>query len=65
MDINKSGYILPWRLSIMKTKEKECIALKRNGAAYVLKLLSGKSEQDELEFWATRTKRLRMLNSGK
>ncbi len=49
----------------MKSKEKKCIALKRNGAAHVLKLLSGKSEQDELEFWAARTRRLRTLNGGK
>ena len=43
----------------MKINEPECVALKRRGAEYVTQLLSGKSRQEELEFWSKRTKRLR------
>lgn len=43
----------------MTTREPECVALKRRGAEYVAQLLSGKSKQEELEFWAERTERLR------
>ena len=43
----------------MKTKESECVSLKRKGSDYVSKLLSGKSKHEELEFWAVRTERLR------
>jgi len=43
----------------MATRELECVALKRRGAEYVGQLLSGKSKQEELEFWSKRTERLR------
>ncbi len=49
----------------MKTKESQCVTLKRSGSDYVLKLLSGKSEQEELEFWTVRTKRLRALKTSR
>lgn len=39
----------------MKTHESECVALKRRGAGYVMQLLSGKSRQEQLEFWIKRT----------
>lgn len=42
----------------MITHESECVALKRKGAKYVEQLLSGKSREEELEFWSKRTKRL-------
>ena len=40
----------------MTTREPECVALKRRGAEYVGQLLSGKSKQEELEFWGKRLK---------
>jgi hypothetical protein len=40
------------------TYESECVALKRRGAEYVAQLLSGKSRQEQLEFWIKRTERL-------
>ena len=43
----------------MTTREPECVVLKRRGAEYVAQLLSGKSKQEELAFWAERTERLR------
>ena len=43
----------------MTIREPECVALKRRGAEYVGQLLSGKSKQEELEFWRKRTERLR------
>ena len=43
----------------MTTHEPECVAMKRRGAEYVARLLSGKSRQEELEFWHKRTQRLR------
>ncbi|MCK5540833.1 MAG: hypothetical protein KAI69_07865 [Deltaproteobacteria bacterium] len=43
----------------MKINEPECVTLKRRGAEYVAQLLSGKSRQEELEFWSKRTERLR------
>ena len=43
----------------MKINEPECVTLKRCGAEYVAQLLSGKSRQEELEFWSKRTERLR------
>ena len=43
----------------MTNHEPECVALKRRGAEYVTQLLSGKSLQEELEFWSKRTERLR------
>jgi hypothetical protein len=42
----------------MKIYEPECVALKRSGAEYVARLLSGKSRQEQLEFWIRRTERL-------
>ncbi len=42
----------------MMTHEPECVALKRRGAEYVAQLLSGKSGQEQLEFWTRRTERL-------
>ena len=43
----------------MKIRESDCVAMKRSGAEYVAQLLSGKSKQEELEFWSKRTERLR------
>ena len=43
----------------MTTHEPECVALKRRGAEHVAQLLSGKSRQEELEFWSKRTELLR------
>jgi len=43
----------------MKNSKDDCVALKRRGATYVAKLLSGKSKQEELAFWNSRTDRLR------
>jgi len=43
----------------MKTHEPKCVALKRQGAEYVAQMLSGKSRQEELEFWSKRTEHLR------
>ncbi|MEE8059455.1 MAG: hypothetical protein V3T17_16710 [Pseudomonadales bacterium] len=42
----------------MTTREPECVTLKRKGAEYVEKLLTGKSRQEELEFWSKRTELL-------
>ena len=49
----------------MTTHEPECVALKRRGAEYVGQLLSGKSKQEELEFWSKRTKSLRSRQKPK
>ena len=49
----------------MTTREPECVALKRRGAEYVGQLLSGKSKQEELEFWRKRTERLRSRQKPK
>lgn len=43
----------------MTTREPECVTLKRRGAEHVAQLLSGKSKQEELEFWNKRTESLR------
>ena len=43
----------------MTTREPECVILKRRGAEHVAQLLSGKSKQEELEFWDKRTESLR------
>jgi len=43
---------------IMKIRESECVALKRRGAEHVAQLLSGKSQQEQLEFWRKRTESL-------
>ncbi len=42
----------------MTIHESECVALKRRGAKYVAQLLSGKTQQEQLEFWRERTERL-------
>jgi hypothetical protein len=42
----------------MTIHESECVALKRRGAEYVAQLLSGKTRQEQLEFWRERTERL-------
>ena len=42
----------------MTIRESECVALKRRGAEYVAQLLSGKTQQEQLEFWRERTERL-------
>ena len=42
----------------MMTLEPECVALKRRGAEHVAQLLSGKSKQEQLEFWMKRTNQL-------
>ena len=42
----------------MKIHEPECVAMKRRGAEYVARLLSGKSRAEQLEFWTERTERL-------
>ena len=42
----------------MITHEPECVELKRRGAEYVAQMLSGKSRQEEMEFWRKRTERL-------
>ena len=45
----------------MKNNTDGCVALKRKGAEYVAKLLSGKTKQEELNFWSIRSERLREL----
>jgi hypothetical protein len=42
----------------MMTHEPECVALKRRGAEYVAKLLVGKTQRQQLEFWQQRTQAL-------
>ena len=42
----------------MKIREPECVALKRRGAEYVAKLLAGKTQRQQLEFWQQRTQAL-------
>ncbi len=42
----------------MAIREPECVMLKRRGAEYVAQLLSGKTQQEQLEFWRERTERL-------
>lgn len=49
----------------MTTREPECVALKRRGAEYVGQLLSGKSKQEELEFWGKCTESLRSRQKPK
>lgn len=49
----------------MTTREPECVTLKRRGAEYVRQLLSGKSKQEELEFWSKRTESLRSRQKPK
>ena len=47
----------------MITHEPECVELKRRGAKYVAQMLSGKSKQEEIEFWRKRTERLRISHN--
>lgn len=42
----------------MMKNESECVSLKRRGAKHVAELLS-KTQKNELEFWSSRTMRLR------
>ena len=42
----------------MTIREPECVALKRRGAEYVAKLLAGKTQRQQLEFWQQRTQAL-------
>ena len=42
----------------MTIREPECVSMKRRGATHVAKLLSGKSQQEQLEFWRKRTEHL-------
>ena len=49
----------------MTTCEPQCVALKRRGAEYVARLLSGKSKREELEFGGERTERLRSRQKSK
>jgi len=49
----------------MTTREPECVTLKRRGAEHVAQLLSGKSRQEELEFWDKRTESLRSGQKSK
>ena len=48
----------------MITHEPECVILKRQGAEYVAQLLSGKSRQEEIEFWRKRTDCLRSSHNN-
>jgi hypothetical protein len=41
-------------------REAKCVELKRHGARYVEKLVSGLTSQEQLEFWQKRTES--MLN---
>jgi len=47
----------------MTTHEPECVELKRRGAVHVAQMLSGKSRQEEMEFWRSRTERLRVSHN--
>ncbi len=42
----------------MTINESESVAIKRRGAKYVAKLIKGKTEKEQLEFWEKRTKSL-------
>jgi hypothetical protein len=37
-------------------REPQCVLLKQRGAEHVAKLITGMSEQQQLEFWQKRTK---------
>jgi len=39
----------------MKTKPFDCVEMKRQGAAQVLRRLAGKSRVQQLEYWRHRT----------
>lgn len=43
----------------MKANESQCVELKQRGAEHVRKLLSGKTQEEELAFWKKRTDKLR------
>lgn len=46
----------------MKTKKKfDCVRMKRQGAEQVMKLLEGKSLQEQLEYWQKGTEDLKRL----
>ena len=45
----------------MTINESACVALKRQGAEHVARLLSGKSKAEQLEFWRKRTEDLLMI----
>ena len=49
----------------MTVHEPECVALKRRGAIHVAKLLSGKSQHEQLEYWRERTRRLMSHNKSR
>lgn len=42
----------------MTIREPECMALKRRAAKHVAKLLAGKTQRQQLEFWQQRTQAL-------
>lgn len=42
----------------MTIREPDCVALKRRGAEHVAKLLAGKTQHQQLEFWHQRTQAL-------
>jgi hypothetical protein len=42
----------------MTIREPECVVLKRRGAEHVAKLLAGKTQRQQLEFWQQRTQAL-------
>jgi hypothetical protein len=37
-------------------REPQCVLLKRHGAEHVAKLITGMSQQEQLDFWQKRTK---------
>jgi hypothetical protein len=39
-------------------REPQCILLKRHGAEHVAKLITGMSQQEQLDFWLKRTKEM-------
>ena len=43
----------------MMNNESQCVTIKRKGAEHVRKLLDGKSMEEELRFWADRTKKMK------
>lgn len=43
----------------MKTKDVDCLEIKRQGAAEVQQRLQGMSEKEQLEYWQKRTAELR------
>ena len=40
----------------MIIREPQCVLLKRHGAEHVAKLITGMSQQEQLDFWRKRTK---------